>query len=76
MRKVRLKVQELTVESFVSAPSSAVTRGTVWGRVTADPGGECATLGMDPTCQFFASCDPRVECEGTVYESTCRVNDC
>jgi hypothetical protein len=68
MRKIRLDVGDLIVEGFSTSRAGGGARGTVAGMVTAS---ECATLGWDPTCAFFASCDVRAECDATVVESTC-----
>ena len=69
MRKIGLRVEDLSVESFVPAPSLADARGTVRGRMSGDTG--CVTLGLDQTCQRFASCDPHVQCEWSVVNETC-----
>jgi hypothetical protein len=69
MRKIRLKIDELVVESMdtVAAPPRG---GTVRAMMSGD-GGACYTLGVDPTCAHFASCDVHVECEGTVVNPSC-----
>jgi len=75
MRKIRLEPGDLVVEGFPTSHAGGAMRGTVAARVSGDA--ECATLGLVPTCAFYASCDVRVECEGTVVNDTCpNVGDC
>lgn len=54
MSKLRLNVEELAVESFVSEPEAG-TRGTVLGRSYYTFGGDTCDGGMQ-TCDFL-SCD-------------------
>ncbi len=71
MRKIRLKIDELVVESMETAV--AFRRG---GTVRGMSDQNCYTLRFDPTCAFYASCDVAADCDGTAVENTCRVNDC
>jgi hypothetical protein len=73
MRKIRLKVQELAVESFDVPARGAAPRGTVRGMSDAEA---CATR-WGFTCAGYGSCDPWMECEGTLVDNTCPgMNDC
>jgi hypothetical protein len=72
MRKIRLKIDELVVESMdtVAVPPRG---GTVRGMVS---GGECDTLALVQTCGFYGSCDVGADCDGTAVNDTCRVEGC
>lgn len=83
-RKLALRLDALTVDSFSPLPAPAAARGTVHGNVyterTCQNGGECwtwyhdtcaQTCGLLSTCHNENTCD--WSCEGTCYEETaCR----
>jgi len=66
MRKIRLDVEELEVESFAAEPAPA-ERGTV----RAMSGYPCETAYGNWTCDGYYSCDRWVECFATIVDNTC-----
>src|SRR5437870_2168898 len=65
MKKLKLDLDDLRVESFSATPDSSELRGTVFGQDTSEPPA-CATLD-DPTC-WFGGCE---ETEIPPYVSGC-----
>jgi hypothetical protein len=80
MKKLRLNVESLRVESFSPAPSQAATRGTVYPRESAEPQSivascECPPTGGQTTCAGVVTCDWwSCLCQGTA--ATCGENTC
>jgi hypothetical protein len=68
MRKLKLDVDRLAVESFAAAEERPTARGTLRGMMS---GSECATGWGDATCRGFGSCDPWMECDATAVEPSC-----
>ena len=66
MRKIRLDVEELEVESF-AAEGEPEQRGTVHA-MSDYP---CETAYGNYTCDGYYSCDRWVECFPTFVENTC-----
>ena len=74
MRKIRLEVEELEVESF-AAETALADRGTVRAAMSGDI--PCETQYGNYTCDGWYSCDRWVECDATFVEPTCpHVGDC
>lgn len=72
MEKIRLELDALEVDTFAAEPGAEdAAPGTVRGH------SDVCTAWGDVTCRFFGSCDPWMECDGTVVENTCpHVGDC
>jgi hypothetical protein len=87
MSKLRLRLDELAVESFDTSAARA-ERGTVVGQQLCTCQTACTCPGC-PTCANYATCDPTcpetcddyscaVSCGGTCHscDGTCRPIDC
>lgn len=72
MRKLRLAIDELRVESFDTI-RAAEEKGTVFG-VQATYFGEPSCY--DPTCVGFNTCTCGDSCEGTCGDETCFLPRC
>ena len=82
MRKIRLAVDALSIESFEPAPEREAPKGTVMGRDASELGDTCMCTGMYDytchvnTCAAYATCGGYPEytcdytCEGVGY--TCQ----
>ena len=74
MRKIRLDVEALEVESF-AADVEPDARGTVRAAMSGDF--PCETQYGNFTCDGWYSCDRWVECNATWVEATCpHVGEC
>ncbi len=80
MKKMKLSLDDLKVESFQTTPESAAQKkGTVFGYITQDltlcqecPTNTCGNTCQGPTCE--GTCDNTCQgptCEGTCGEATC-----
>lgn len=65
MRKIRLDLEALDVETFAASEAPGA-RGTV--RAHSDAG--CTFFG-GWTCHGFGSCDPNLECLATRVDASC-----
>lgn len=76
MKKIRLELDELAVETFEPAATDAASRGTVKGAESGD-GWNCVTRYGEWTCDGYFTCDRWIECPGTWVDNTCLgVNNC
>jgi hypothetical protein len=72
MRKLRLAIDDLRVESF-DTMRAAEEKGTVFG-VQATYWGEASCY--DPTCVGFNTCTCGESCGGTCLDETCYLPRC
>ena len=74
MKKIRLDVDALRVESFPTAKQDGAARGTVRGHTGVDCGTEwmtCVTERGEYTCLNYGSCDPAFMCLNTGNLPSC-----
>lgn len=69
MKKIRLNVDALCVESFRTANGDGAPRGTVRARESGML--NCMTGWGEYTCRYYGSCDPYMECLHTGTLPTC-----
>ncbi|WP_420130183.1 hypothetical protein [Longimicrobium sp.] len=79
MKKIRLNVDALRVETFRTADGDDAPRGTVRAHTGADCGSGwsmCMTGCGGYTCLNYGSCDPNMECLHTGNLPTCDAAGC
>ncbi|WP_420130184.1 hypothetical protein [Longimicrobium sp.] len=80
MKKIRLNVDALRVESFRTEAGNGDPAGTVRAHESGSDCGSdvsnCMTGWGAYTCRYYGSCDPYMECEHTGNLPTCNYDVC